>query len=71
MLSSEPSRTPAPQRVERAVRLTPSSPPTPISVKPKPSWIGANSAVMMMSSEKPALPSGSFVLRIADRLDRG
>ena len=32
-------------------------------MKPKPSWIGANSAVMMMRSEKPLLPSGSLVLR--------
>ena len=36
------------------VRLSPSSPPTAFSVKPKPSWMpGPNSAVMMISSEKP------------------
>ena len=52
------------QRLEQfIVRLRPSSPPTPISVKPKPSWMPVpNSAVMMISSEKPGWPSGSFVV---------
>jgi hypothetical protein len=35
------------------VRLTPPSPPTPFSVKPKPSWIGGRSKVMISSSENP------------------
>ena len=63
-LLSEPSRTPARSGSKRIVRLSPISPPTPISVKPKPSWIGGNSAEMMMSSEKPGWPSGSLVLRM-------
>ena len=33
------------------VRLTPPSPPTPFKVKPKPSWMGGRSKVMMNSSE--------------------
>ena len=28
------------QALDRTVRLRPSSPPTPFSVNPKPSWIG-------------------------------
>ena len=35
------------------VRLTPPSPPTPFSVKPKPSWIGGKSKVMISRNEKP------------------
>ena len=44
----------APAARAASSRLRPSSPPTPSSVKPKPSWMpGPNSAVMMISSEKP------------------
>ena len=32
-------------------RFTPHSPPTPVSVKPNDSWIGANVAEMMMRNE--------------------
>ena len=45
------------------MRLRPSRPPTPSSVNPKPSWMPVpNSAVMMISSEKPGDPSGIFVV---------
>jgi hypothetical protein len=37
-------------------------PPTPLSVNPKLSWIGVNSAEMTMRSEKPDEPSGIRVL---------
>ena len=57
-----PVRTPSRSASTFIVRLMPSSPPTPVRVKPKPSWIGGNSAVMMISSEKPGLPSGSRVV---------
>ncbi len=57
-----PVRTPSISGCSRIVRLSPSSPPTPISVKPKPSCMPLpNSAVMMISSEKPLEPSGIFV----------
>ena len=35
------------------VCCTPSRPPMPVSVKPKPSWIGGNCAVMISSSDQP------------------
>ena len=52
------------------MRFSPSSPPTPFSVKPKPSWIGVNSALMTMSSEKPALAVRQPRLEQPDRLER-
>ena len=52
-------------------RLRPSRPPTPSSVKPKPSWMpGPNSAVMMISSEKPCEPSGIRVVMSPIALSR-
>jgi hypothetical protein len=41
----------------------PTSPPTPVSAKPKPSWIGGSSTAMMIRNEKPGVPSGSRVSR--------
>ena len=62
-LSIDPVRTPSAICSSFIVRLSPSSPPTPMSVNPKPSWIGVpNSAVMMISSEKPSDPSGIRVV---------
>ena len=47
------------------MRLIPISPPTPIRVKPNPSCIGVNSAVIIISNAKPSLPSvlsfGKFI----------
>ena len=63
MLLTAPVRTPCASGSSSTARLRPSSPPTPMSVKPKPSWKpGTNSTVMMISSEKPGVPSGIFVL---------
>src|SRR4029077_3505833 len=42
----------------------PRIPPTPFSVNPNPSWIGVNSAEMMMMNENPLCPSGNFVSMI-------
>ena len=44
------------------VRFAPTSPPTPLRVKPNPSWIGGNSAVMISRSENPLRPEGNRVL---------
>ena len=63
-------RMPSASALTKIVRLSPNSPPTPFSVNPKLSWIGVNSAVIRISSEKPGEPSGIFVLMIADRFDR-
>ena len=58
-----PVRTPCISASSRIVRFSPSRPPTPISVKPKPSWNPVpNSAVMITSSEKPFEPSGILVV---------
>jgi hypothetical protein len=43
------------------VRWMPQIPPTPFSVKPKPSWMGKNSTEMMMRKLYPGRPSGSLV----------
>ena len=43
-------------------RLVPYSQVWPLSVKPNPSWIGGNSAVMITSMLKPSPPSGSRVV---------
>ena len=50
------------------VRLIPTSPPTPFSVNPNPSWIGVNSAEITMTNEKPT----AWHLRLdqPERLDR-
>ena len=50
------------------VRLTPPRPPTPFSVKPKPSWIGGSSKVMMSRSEKPLRAVGQLGVEHADDL---
>ena len=51
---SVPFRRPLRSTSTCVVRLTPSRPPMPVSVKPKPSWIGGKpSAAMMTTSEKP------------------
>ncbi len=60
-LSSLCARSPARSASCAMVRLTPPSPPTPFSVKPKPSWIGGSSKVMISSRENPSEPSGSLV----------
>ena len=71
MLLTAPVRTPCASGSSSIARLRPSRPPTPISVKPKPSWKpGLNSAVMMISSEKPGVPSGQLRVDQADRLER-
>ena len=68
MLFIAPVRTPSISALVSSVRLWPSRPPTPISVKPKPSWIGMNSAVIRTRSAKPLLPSGIFVLMMPTAL---
>ncbi len=61
--STAPLRTPSIRAGRFIVRLTPSSPPTPSSTKPKPSWIPpGNSAVMTISIENPGEPSGLRVV---------
>ena len=61
--SSAPVRTPSAMASSRIERLRPSRPPRPSSVKPKPSWMPVpNSTEMMISSEKPGVPSGILVL---------
>ena len=61
--SSEPVRTPSAMASSRIERLRPSKPPRPSNVKPKPSWMPVpNSTDMMISSEKPGVPSGNLVL---------
>ena len=55
-------RMPSASAFTKIVRFKPNSPPTPLSVNPKLSWMGVNSAVIRMSSEKPGEPSGIFVL---------
>ena len=45
------------------VRFRPNRPPTPLRVKPKPSWMGVNSAVIRINRLKPSLPSGRRVVR--------
>ena len=57
--SDRPSRTSFPSSLLLIVRLIPTSPPTPFSVNPNPSWIGVNSAEITMTNEK--LTPGTFV----------
>jgi hypothetical protein len=45
------SRTPDWSAVTETARWMPQRPPTPVSVKPKPSWIGVNSAEMTIRKE--------------------
>ena len=52
-LSSEPLARPADSVSTLTVCCTPSRPPMPVSVKPKPSWIGGSCAVMISSSDQP------------------
>ena len=63
-----PVRTPAISAGVSRVRLRLSRPPTPIRVKPKPSWIGVNSAVTSTRKAKPSRPSGNLVLMIPKAL---
>ena len=49
--SSCPLRAPSPSATGSSVRLIPSSPPMPLSVNPKPSWIGVKLAVTLTSIE--------------------
>ena len=63
MLSIASLRIPCISASKSIVRLSPRRPPTAFNVKPKPSWMpGPKSAVRMISSEKPGVPSGFFVL---------
>ena len=70
-LRSRSVRTPSTSAGRFIVRLSPSRPPTPSSVNPKPSWMPVpNSAVMMISSEKPVRAVRHPGRDEADRLDR-
>ena len=63
MLLMAPVRIPLASGSRSMPRLRPRRPPTPIRVKPYPSWKpGLNSAVMMASSENPGWPPGSLVV---------
>ena len=46
-----PARTRLASAVVSMPRLIPTIPPTPLSVKPNPSWMGVNWAEMMMTKE--------------------
>ena len=71
MLSIAPVRTPSISGSSSIVRLRPSRPPTAEQREPKPSWIPApNSAVMMISSEKPVRAVGHSCGDQADRRER-
>ena len=61
-LSIEPDVAPRASASRSTERLMPTRPPTPISVKPKPSWIpGLNSTLMIATNANPLPTSGSLV----------
>ena len=63
IVSIEPDRAPCASASRSTLRLRPTRPPTPIRVKPKPSWMpGLNSTEMIARNEKPSEPSGNFVV---------
>ena len=61
--SSDPAASPDCKAVTFTVRFTPTRPPTPVSAKPKPSSIGGKVTDISTTSEYPAWPPGSLVVR--------
>ena len=65
--SSDPLRTASPSASSSSPRSMPTSPPTPLSVKPKPSWIPVNVAARLRNrDQRPGAP-GICGLEDADR----
>ncbi len=64
IVSSEPERTADPRASTSIARLIPATPPTPVSVNPKPSWIDGRSRNRAKNIDQPST-SGSLVSMIA------
>ena len=64
------SRRPLTSRSTFAVRCRPNNPPTPFSVKPKPNWIGVNSALMTMMQREARLSARQTRLQHPESLER-
>ena len=62
--SSDPERTASPSASSSRPRSIPTSPPTPLRVKPKPSWTAGKRAARLRNSDQPSGELGTWVSRM-------